>query len=145
MVLRSYILFSLLLSLCFLECRVREYLKDAQGYYGLNCQWESHCPRIWAFSGQYIDTCFPKPPAEENCTVLSLPYNVREAKELYVNLKTNTRTCASSRVSSCTGKFSLSVHYQINRKDYKRVVLPDEIPKKNPSLTQDYFMMLMMT
>ena len=96
-------------------------------------------PRIWAFSGQYIDTCFPKPRAEENCTVLSLPYNVREAKELYVNLKTNTRTCASSHVSSCTGKFSLSVHYQINRKDYKRVVLPDEIPKKNPSFDTRLF------
>ena len=36
----------------------------------------------------------------------------------------------NSGVSSCTGKFSLLVHYEINRKDSKCVILPDEIPKK---------------
>lgn len=132
-VLRSYILFSLLLSLCFLECRVRQYLKDAQGYYGLNNQWVSHCPTIWSLSDYELTTCFPKVPEKVNCTVLSSSYNVPEVIELYVNLKTYTRKCVSSRVTSCTGKFNLSIYYQINRKDYKRVILPDEIPKKNPS------------
>lgn len=98
---RSYILFSLL-SLCFLECRVRQYLKAAQGYYGLNNQCVGHCPSICTFSVNSITTCFPKMPADKvnsadkvNCTVLSLSYNVREVKELYGNLKTYTRKCAT--------------------------------------------------
>ena len=119
MVLRSYILFSLLLSSCFLEYRVRKYLKDDYTKTRISqCSpifyhWINHCPDIW-FIGDYgISACFPKPPEKVNCTVLSLPYSVREEKELYVNIQTETRNCADIRVSSCTGKFSLSIHYQI--------------------------------
>ena len=126
MVLRSYILFSLLLSSCFLEYRVRKYLKDEYTekripqYSGIDVNWVSHCPEIWSITDYSVVTCFPKHLEKVNCTVLSVSYNVREAKELYVNIQTETRKCTDSRVSSCTGKFSLSVHYQINRKDFKR-------------------------
>ena len=145
MVLRSYILFSLLLSSCFLEDRVRKYLKDDYTKTRISqcspifCHWVNHCPDIWYIGDYGISTCFPKRPENVNCTVLSLPYSIREAKELYVNIQTETRNCADIRVSSCTGKFSLSIHYQINRTDFKRVILPDEIPKKNPVLETGFY------
>ena len=77
---------------------------------------------------------FPKEPEEENCTVLSSSYNVIAVNELYVNIKTETRDFAKiTSIDKCTGRFNLSVYYQINRKDFKRVILPDEIPTKNRS------------
>ena len=139
MVFRSYILVNLILSLCSLEYGLREYLKDTRDYLGINESWYFQCLEAWSFSDFYdrIATCFPK--KEVNCAALSLPYNVGEAKELYLDIQTETRNCASLNGYSCTGKFSLTVHYQINENNLKSVILPDNIPKKNPSLDTKIF------
>ena len=130
MVHRSCILVSLILPSCSLEYGLKQYLRDSKGYQGINSFWMSRCPSIWSIFGNYLLTCFPKIPEEENCTVLSPSYNVREAKELYVDIQTETRECTHVRNISCTGKFHLSVHYQIGERNYKRFIFPDEIPKK---------------
>ena len=131
MVLRSYVLVNLILSSCSLEHGLREYLKDTRDYYGINEFWYFQCVGTWYFwgGGFRIATCFPK--REVNCAALSLPYNIGEAKELYVNIQTETRNCSSMNGYSCTGKFSLTVHYHINESNLKRVILPDNISKKN--------------
>ena len=131
MVCRSYILVSLVLSSCSLEYGVKKYLIDSKGYLGISQFWDnSWCHIIWSVSISGIYTCFPKKPEKVNCTVLSLSYNVREAKELYVNIQTETAECAHINIKSCIGKFHLSVHYQISESNYKRFIFPDEIPKK---------------
>ena len=126
MVLTSFILVSLMLSSCSFEYGVRKYLKDTRDYLGINKFWYFKCLETWSFSegGFEIVTCFPK--EEVNCAALSLPYNVGEAKELYVNIQTETRNCDTMDGYSCTGKFSLIVHYQ-------------NIPKKNPGLNREKF------
>ena len=130
MLIKSYISISLILSSSSLEYGVRKYLKDAKGYLGISKSWTLPCKSLWAFLNGGITTCYPKEPKETNCTALSVPYNVHEAKELYINIQTETRNCKNITDSSCTGKFILSVHYQINENDFERVILPDEIPKK---------------
>ena len=139
MVLTSFILVSLMLSSCSFEYGVRKYLKDTRDYLGINKFWYFKCLKTWSFSqgGFEIVTCFPK--EEVNCAALSLPYNVGEAKELYVNIQTETRNCDTMDGYSCTGKFSLIVHYQKNENNLKRVILPDNIPKKNPGLNRENF------
>ena len=139
MVLTSFILVSLMLSSCSFEYGVRKYLKDTIDYLGINKFWYFKCLETWSFSqgGFGIVTCFPK--EEVNCAALSLPYNVGEAKELYVNIQTETRNCDTMDGYSCTGKFSLIVHYQKNENNLKRVILPDNIPKKNPGLNRENF------
>ena len=139
MVLTSFILVSLILSSCSFEYGVRKYLKDTRDYLGINKFWYFKCLETWSFSkgGFEIVTCFPK--EEVNCAALSLPYNVGEAKELYVNIQTETRNCDTIDGYSCTGKFSLIVHYQKNENNLKRVILPDNIPKKNPGLNRENF------
>ena len=131
MVQRSYILVSLILSSCSLEYGVKEYLIDSEGYGGISTFWDnSGCPIIWSVSINDISTCFPKKPEEKaNCIVLSLPYKINEVREIYMNIQTETRACATLKSDiNCTGKFSLSVNYLINGNDVKRVILPDEIP-----------------
>ena len=45
-----------------------------------------------------------------------------------MNIRTETRNCTDvENVFNCTGKFNLSVNYPI-KNDFKRVILPDEIP-----------------
>ena len=140
MVFRSYYLFNLILLSCSLEYGEIKYLKDSKGFLGINQQWKFGCRSVWSFSTPAtvkkvgLITCFPKQSEEINCTALSGLYNVNEIKELYVNIQTETRDCLDLKIknfTNCTGKFSLSVHYQINRNDFKRVVLPDEIPRKS--------------
>ena len=130
---RSCILVSLILSSCSLEYRVKKYLLDLKGYEGITSFLDDiHCLRTWSITNSGMTTCLSKDTEEENCTVLSVSYNVSEAKELYVNIKTETRDCTSINfIDKCTDKFNLSVHYQINENDFKRVILPDEIPTKN--------------
>lgn len=48
-----------------------------------------------------------------------------------MNIRTETKRCANLEDAinfNCTGKFSLSVNYPINENDFKRVILPDQIP-----------------
>ena len=145
----SCILVSLILSSCSIEYGVKKYLIDSKGYRGISVHWDiAHCFGIWSFSPYGITTCFPKDPDEGNCTVLSASYNIRKVKELYVNIKTLTRSCAKINFfNNCTGKFNLSVHYQKNVNDFERVIIPDVIPKKKIQvLAKDgAFMKLMMT
>ena len=128
MVRRSYILVSLILLSCSLEYGVKEYLKDSKGYQGISNFWNNpKCPGIWSASiNNLFATCFPKNPKEKaNCILLSLSYMINGARELYMNIRTETRNCTSiaTNGSKCTGKFNLSVNY-----DFQRVMLPDEIP-----------------
>ena len=129
---RSCILVSLILSSCSLEYGMIESLKDSNGHHGISSFLNNdRCRPTWSASRSGITTCFPKEPAKENCMVLSSSYNVKEAKELYVNIQTETRVCTHLiNFKNCTGKFNLSVHYQINESIYKSFILPDEIPKK---------------
>ena len=114
---------------------MKRYLVNVNSYQGISPFWDdTHCRKTWSIMSFSMTTCFPKEPEEENCTVLSSSYNVIEANELYVNIKTETRDFAKiAFIDKCTGRFNLSVYYQINRKDFKRVILPDEIPTKNKS------------
>ena len=131
MVRKSCILASLILSSFSLEYVLKEYLIDSKGYRGITPFWEYPCPRTWSTRiDNDLHTCFPKRPEEVSCTALSLSYNVREAKELFVNIQTITRQCTQLKHHiNCTGKFYLSINYQINESSYKRLILPDEIPK----------------
>ena len=108
MVCRSCILVVLILSSGSLAYGLKEYLRDSKGDQGITSYWMSRCPSIWPIVHNYLITCFPKIPEKENCTVLSPSYNVREAKELYVDIQTETRECKHVRNISCTGKFHLS-------------------------------------
>ena len=132
MVRRSYVLVSLILSSCSLEYGVKEYLIDSKGYSGISNFWNYlDCEGIWSFNSiDDIATCFPKRPEHKaNCMLLSLSYKINEARELYMNIQTETRDCATLNNSiNCTGKLSLSVNYPINKNDFQRVILPDEIP-----------------
>lgn len=134
MVLRTYVLVSLILSSCSLENGVKIYINDSEGYRGISESWDIPCAKTWSLTGdkeRFLATCFPKIPEEVNCTATSLSYNVREAKELFVIITTETRRCTGvENPRSCTGKFSLSVNYSISESNSKRVILPDEIPKK---------------
>ena len=130
MVCRSCIFVVLILSSCSLAYGLKEYLRDSKGDHGITSYWMSRCPSIWSIVDNYLITCFPKIPEKENCTILSPSYNVKETKELYVDIQTETRECTHVRNITCTGKFHLSVHYQISERNYKRFILPDEIPKK---------------
>ena len=128
---RIYILVSLILSSCSLEYGVKEYLIDPEGFRKTSHLWNnSACPGIWSHNSGDITTCFPKVHEEEaNCILLSLSYKINEVRELYMNIQTETRDCATLNNSiNCTGKFSVSVNYPINGNDFKRVILPDEIP-----------------
>ena len=145
MVYRSYILASLILSSCFIEYKVKKFLKDSTGNRGISQIWTTQCPGIYSGNGNEIATCFPKEPEKANCTLLSSSYKISEAKELYVNIQTNTRNCVKTNFTDFTGKFRVLVNYQINENDFKRVILPDEIPMKNLSLGVSLFMMLMIT
>ena len=102
---------------------------DSKGYRGISTFWNiTDCPDIWSFSGNGINTCFPKIP-EENCILLSLSYKINKVRELYMNIQTETRDCTDIKnVFNCTGKFNLSVNYPINKNDFRHVILPDEIP-----------------
>lgn len=134
MVRRSYMLASLILSSCSLEYGVKRFLVDSNGNQGITTFWSTQCPDIWSINvEQGITTCFPKLLKNINCTVSSSSYNINVAKELYININTSTRVCANLNVSSCTGKFSLLGYFQISKKDFKRVTLPDELPKINSS------------
>ena len=128
---RSCILVSLILSSCSLEYGMIESLKDSKGHHGISSFLNNNrCRQTWSALPSGIATCFPKVSGKENCMVLSSSYNVREAKELYVNIQTETRVCTHLiDFKNCTGKFHLSVHYQINESIYKSFILPDEIPK----------------
>ena len=139
MVCRSYILVNLILSSCSLEYGDKKTLKDVKGNEGIGGLWNTQCPNIWSVSVSDISTCIPKKPEQINCIVLSLSYKISEAKEMYVNIQTNTRNCKRINITGCTGKFSLLLNYQINENDFKSVVLPDEIPKKSPSSGADRF------
>ena len=126
MVCRSCILVSLILSSCSLEYGGKKYLMNWKGYQGISSFWHiNQCPSFWSVRTDGITACFPKKLEEENCILLSLSYNISEAKEVYVNIKTETRDCAKNIFYKCTGKFNLSVHYQINENDFKRVILPN--------------------
>ena len=128
---RSYILFSLILSSCSLEYGVKQYLIDSKGYSGISIFWNyDGCRGVWSYAGDALGTCFPKLPEEKaNCILLSLSYKINGVRELYMNIQTETRDCADlTDYINCTGKFSLSVNYPINGNDFKRVILPDEIP-----------------
>ena len=58
---------------------------------------------------------------------------------MYVNIKTETRDCSKIKfIDKCTGRFHLSAYYQINGKDFKRIILPDEIPTKNTSFGEGW-------
>ena len=138
MICRSYILVSLLLSSCSLEYGVKKFLNVSTDNQGVSERWTSQCPRIWSINNNDFGTCFPKEPEKANCTLLSPSYDISEGKELYVNIQTNTRNCAKTNDTNCTGKFSVLVNYTINKNDFKRVILPDEIPKKNPGLSLFY-------
>ena len=131
MVCRSCILVSLILSSFSLEYGLKEYLLDSKGYQGITRFWEYPCPITWSTANNNeLITCFPKIPEKASCTALSVSYNVREAKELYVNIQTMTRKCKQMKyLSNCTDKFYLSINYQVNESNYKRLILPDEIPK----------------
>ena len=118
----------------FLRIWSEKYSKDSQGYQGISSFWHIiQCHKVWSVGTNGITACFPKKLEEENCTVISLSYNISEAKELYVNVKTETRDCPKNILYKCTGKFNLSVHYQITENDFKRVILPNEVPTKNTS------------
>ena len=102
---------------------------DSKSYRGISTFWNiTDCPDIWSFSGNGINTCFPKEP-EENCILLSLSYKINKVRELYMNIHTETRDCTDIKnVFNCTGKCNLSVNYPINKNDFRHVILPDEIP-----------------
>ena len=89
MVHRSCILVSIILSSCPLEYGVKKYLLDLKGYEEITSFLDDiHCLRTWSITNSGMTTCFTKDAEEKNCTVLSVSYNVSEAKELYVNIKT---------------------------------------------------------
>ena len=128
---KSYILVSLILSSYSLEYRVKGYLIDSKGYGEICAFWNiTESPKVWSISGNGINTCFPKIPEEKaNCILLSLSYKSNVVPELYMNIRTETSNCTDvENVFNCTGKFNLSVNYPINKNDFKRVILPDEIP-----------------
>ena len=127
---RSYILVSLILSSCSLEYGVKKYLIDPEGFHATVHLWNNtECPGIWSHNNRDITTCFPKTPEKANCMLLSLSYKINEVRELYMNIQTETRDCTNVTDDiNCTGKFILSVNYPINGNDFKRVILPDEIP-----------------
>ena len=132
----SFILVNLMLSLCPLEYGVIENLRDEGNNSGITEQWDNRkCPDTWSIASKVLRNCYPKISGKMNCTVFSLLYDVSEVKELYVNIKTETRKCANlkEKYSSCTGKFNVLVNYEINKNSFKRFDLPGEIPKKNPS------------
>ena len=114
---------------------MKRYLVNVNSYQGISPFWDdTHCRKTWSIMSFSMTTCFPKELEKENCTLLSSSYNGIEVNEFYVNIKTETRDFAKiAFIDKCTGRFNLSVYYQINRKDFKRVILPDEIPTKNTS------------
>ena len=138
---RSYILVNLILSSCTLEYAKKEYLKDAEGYPGISYLWHISCPAIWSFDVKNgLNTCLPKRREEANCEALSLLYNGRKAKELYVNILTETRKCWQRAFSeSCTGKFNVSIHYLNNENRLKSFILTSEIPKKRFDIKKHFF------
>ena len=127
---RSYILVSLILSSCSLEYGVKKYLIDPEGFHATFHLWNNtECPDIWSHNNRDITTCFPKKAEKANCMLLSLSYKINEVRELYMNIQTETRDCTNVTDDiNCTGKFILSVNYPIKGNDFKRVILPDEIP-----------------
>ena len=138
MVCRSYILISLISSSCSLEYGVKKFLKVSTGNRGISGSWTTECPGTWSIYSNGRATCFPKEQEKANCTLLSPLYDISEAKELYVNIQTNTRNCPKTNFSDCTGKFSVLVNYKTNNNDFKCIFLADEIPRKNPGLSIFY-------
>lgn len=135
MVCWCYIFVSLILSSSSLEYGAKEYLVDEKGFQGISSSWDTECANTWSLTRNGIFTCFPKAPEEANCTAISSLYNVKEAKELFANIQTETRDCKKvENAENCTGKLSLLVHYWISENNSKRVTLPDEIPKNSPSI-----------
>ena len=127
MIRRNYIFFNLILSSCSIEYGVRKFIE--KGNNAINQQWTIPCPNIWSIANGGLFTCFPKNHELINCTALSESYNINKVKELYVNIQTETRECLKTDFGNCTGKFNLSVHYEINEKIFESFILPDEIPK----------------
>ena len=51
---------------------MKRYLVDVNSYQGISPFWDdTHCQKTWSIMSASMNTCFPKEPEEENCTILS--------------------------------------------------------------------------
>ena len=127
---RVYILINLILLTCSLEYGPKKPLKDIMGFQGISSNWKNECPKIWSVVNNGLSSCYPRDPKFKNCGQLSELYSISGINELYVNIQTETRNCSNLTIySDCTGKFNVSVYYEVSQKYFKDFVLSDEIPK----------------
>ena len=138
-----HILVNLISVTCSLEYGVKKPLNDIMGFPGISLNWNNKCPKIWNVAKDRISSCYPRNPKFKNCGQLSELYNITGINELYFNIQTETRNCSNlASYSDCTGKFNVSVYYEVREKDFKDFVFSDEIPKKvvpSESLAEPFY------
>ena len=119
---------------------MKRYLVDVNGYRGISPFWDyTHCRETWSVVSSSMFTCFPKKPKKE--IVQYYPHHIVFAKQMNCMLILKLKPGIVQRlnlIDKCAGRFHLSVYYQINRKDFKRVILPDEISIKNTSFGEGW-------
>lgn len=92
--------------------------RDARGMTGIRPEWNASEKNTcllagWIVSFSSITTCsFTK----ESCTVVSPQYIVNQANELFIDIATETRHCATLPGKTCDNTFVLFVAYEL----YKR-------------------------
>ena len=85
------------LVLCFpFKGMVKFNISDTNGEFGITSKWETDKETFcrtygWFFANEKVFVCdFSR---SENCTIVSPPYNITEANELFINITTETRNC----------------------------------------------------
>ena len=128
---RIHILANLILLTCSLEYGLKKPLNDIMGFPGISLKWGNECPNAWDVSNNRISSCYPRDTKFKNCVQLSELYDINGINELYVNIQAETRNCSNiTNHSDCTGKFNVSIYYEVSGKYFKDFVVSDEIPKK---------------
>lgn len=127
-----YFLITLKLSLQFLENQNKIIISDIKGVQGINNNWEkvNTCNAdYWLLANDEISTCYKNGDDDiTDCTILSLPYDVRNVSVLFVNVKTDTRTCVS-RIGACVEQFELLLTNE--NKTFIEVLPRNKLPNEN--------------
>ena len=120
------------LSLQVLQNQNKIIVRDIQGLQGINNNWEkvnTYDTDYWLLANDKISTCYKNgDDGITDCTILSLPYDVRNVSVLFVSVQTYTRTCVS-RVGVCVEQFELLLSNE--NKTFIEVLPRNKLPNKN--------------
>ena len=129
---------SLLTSCLSLQNGQKIIVRDAHGMTGIGRKWiqlQKSCLWTgWAITSSSMSTCSF---TNESCTIVSPQYIVNEANELFIDVTTETRPCATVPRKTCDNTFVLFVAYELFKR--RRVEVIGNIPQFIPSHINNTF------